>query len=204
MIGKNMKKLVVILDNGHGKNTKGKCSPDKSLYEWEWCREITSRLLEECLLNNIEVLLLVPEDKDISLKERVKRANSMVKEITNAGKEALLISVHINAAGGDGKWKTARGWSGWVANCASEKSRLFESILCKHAEELGLMGNRCVPADKCWEANFTIITDTKCPAVLTENLFQDNREDVKFLLSKEGKETIVKLHMDSIKEYKTL
>jgi hypothetical protein len=29
-----MKKLVVILDNGHGKNTKGKCSPDKSLYEW--------------------------------------------------------------------------------------------------------------------------------------------------------------------------
>nr|DAT77576.1 MAG TPA: MurNAc-LAA [Caudoviricetes sp.] len=25
--------------------------------------------------------------------------------------------------------------------------------------------------------------DTKCPAVLTENLFQDNKEDVEFLLS---------------------
>lgn len=29
--------------------------------------------------------------------------------------------------------------------------------------------------------------DTKCPAILTENLFQDNKEDVDFLLSEKGK-----------------
>lgn len=43
--------------------------------------------------------------------------------------------------------------------------------------------------------------DTACPAVLTENLFQDNREDVDFLLSEEGKQAITKLHVDSIIQY---
>lgn len=196
-----MKKVVFLLDNGHGCNTKGKCSPDKSLYEWSWTREIACALYEECLSNNIECILLVPEDKDISLKERVKRANAYTKEAKNAGKECMLISIHVNAAGGDGKWKNARGWSGWVANSASEKSRHFEQLLCEEAEKLNLQGNRCVPCDKCWEGNFTIITDTKCPAVLTENLFQDNKEDVEFLLSEEGKREIIYLHMQAMLRY---
>ena len=37
------------------------------------------------------------------------------------------------------------------------------------------------------ESGFYILKHTKCPAVLTENLFQDNKEDVGFLLSEEGK-----------------
>ena len=39
---------------------------------------------------------------------------------------------------------------------------------------------------------------TKCPAVLTENLFQDNREDVAYLLSETGKKTIIGLHVNGI------
>ena len=37
--------------------------------------------------------------------------------------------------------------------------------------------------------------------VLTENLFQDNKDDVDFLLSDKGKEAIVKLHVDGIVSY---
>jgi len=66
-----MKKLLVIIDNGHGKNTKGKCSPDKSLYEWEWTREIAYKLYNTLMLHGIEALLLVPEDTDVSLSTRV-------------------------------------------------------------------------------------------------------------------------------------
>lgn len=40
-----------------------------------------------------------------------------------------------------------------------------------------------------------------CPAVLTENLFQDNKEDVDFLLSEEGKQLITKVHVDGILSY---
>ena len=39
------------------------------------------------------------------------------------------------------------------------------------------------------------------PSVLTENLFMDNKEDVKFLLSEEGKKQIIDLHVQGIKKY---
>jgi N-acetylmuramoyl-L-alanine amidase len=196
-----MKNLVVILDNGHGENTKGKCSPDKRLLEWDWTREISSRLHNLLVMNGIDTILLVPEDKDILLSERVKREKKITKEAKKAGKETCLISIHINAAGGDGKWKTATGWSGWIAQDASEKSKQLAQLLYEQAEEFGLQGNRCVPSTKYWTANFTICTDTSCPAVLTENLFQDNKEDVDFLLSEKGKQIIIDLHYNAIKKY---
>ena len=52
-----------------------------------------------------------------------------------------------------------------------------------------------------WQANFYVIKNTRCPAVLTENLFQDNHEDVEFLMSAEGKAKIVELHLKCIKAY---
>ena len=196
-----MKKLIVILDNGHGENTKGKCSPDKRLKEWSWTREIVNLLYAKLSTYGIRTIMLVPEDKDISLSERVKREKSITKTEKKNGNETLLISIHINAAGGDGKWKNARGWTGWVAQECSEKSKQIAQILYAEAEKRGLQGNRCVPSTKYWTANFTMLSDTSCPAVLTENLFQDNLEDVEFLLSDEGKQEIVDLHFDAIINY---
>lgn len=196
-----MKNLLVILDNGHGENTKGKCSPDKRLFEWEWAREIASRLHNVLVMNGIDTVLLVPEDKDISLSERVKREKKITKEAKKAGKETCLISIHINAAGGDGKWKNATGWTGWIAQESSENSKKLAQLLYAEVEANNLQGNRCVPSTKYWTANFTICTDTSCPAVLTENLFQDNKEEVDFLLSEEGKQIIIDLHYNAIKKY---
>ena len=55
--------------------------------------------------------------------------------------------------------------------------------------------------DRDKEESFTILTRTRCAACLTENLFQDNRADVDYLLSPEGFETIVRLHVEGIKNY---
>lgn len=196
-----MKRLVVIIDNGHGKNTKGKCSPDRRLYEWKWTREIATELYKKLLSNNIEAQLLVPEERDVSLSERVKREKQISKEAKAAGKETCLISIHINAAGGDDTWKNASGWTGWIAQEASAKSKQLAKLLYNEAENRGLKGNRCVPETKYWVAPFYITTNTSCPAVLTENMFQDNKSDVDFLLSKQGKQIIIDLHFDAIKKY---
>jgi N-acetylmuramoyl-L-alanine amidase len=51
------------------------------------------------------------------------------------------------------------------------------------------------------EADFYLLKNTKCPAVLTENLFMDTWEDCKILLSKEGKDRIIDLHVKGILEY---
>ena len=64
-----------------------------------------------------------------------------------------------------------------------------------------LKGNRSVPAAPYIAKNLAICRDTLCPAVLTENLFQDNKEDVAFLLSEEGKEKITATHVNAIVEF---
>ena len=196
-----MKNLVVILDAGHGKDTPGKCSPDKSLYEWQWNREIVAMLCERLYgLENIQTVILVPEEYDVPLKERVRRVNTIVHDAKIENKEVLLISIHINAAG-HGTWNKASGWSVWVSNNASDKSKQFAQISYREAVLLGLQGNRVVPEEQYWTSNFYILKNTPCPAVLTENLFQDNKDDVQFLKSEEGKEKIVGLHFNAVKKY---
>ena len=196
-----MKNLVVILDAGHGSNTPGKCAPDKSLYEWSWNREIVAMLCERLYgLENVQTVILVPEENDVPLKERVRRVNTIVHDAKIENKEVLLISIHINAAG-HGTWKNASGWSVWVSNNASEKSKQFAQMAYNEAISMGLQGNRVAPKENYWTSNFYILKNTPCPAVLTENLFQDNQEDVAFLKSDDGKEKIVELHFNAIKKY---
>ena len=195
-----MKNLVVILDAGHGKDTPGKCSPDKSLYEWQWNREIVAMLCERLYGLNVKTVILVPEEHDVPLKERVRRVNTIVHDAKIAGKECLLISVHINAAG-HGTWNKASGWSVWVSENASDKSKQFAQIAYREAVSMGLKGNRVVPKENYWTSNFYILKNTPCPAVLTENMFQDNQDDVAFLKSEEGKNKIVDLHLNAIKKY---
>ena len=196
-----MKNLVVILDAGHGKDTPGKCAPDKSLYEWQWTREIVAMLCERLYgIENIQTVILVPEEIDVSLKERVRRVNTIYHDAKIAGKEVLLISIHINAAG-HGTWKNASGWSVWVSNNASDKSKQFAQICYEQAKLLDLCGNRVVPEEQYWCSNFYILKNTPCTAVLTENMFQDNKDDVEFLKSDEGKSKIVDLHFNAIKKY---
>ena len=74
------KKLHVILDNGHGENTPGKRSPDGKFREYAWSREIVAMLVPELEERGISYSILVPETNDISLTERVKRANAIAKE----------------------------------------------------------------------------------------------------------------------------
>lgn len=191
--------MVILIDNGHGSNTGGKCSPDKKLREYAWAREIAKRIELELKSKGYDARRIVPEDMDISLSVRCKRVNDICK--TNGSKNCLLVSVHINAAKSDGKWHDARGWSGWVAPNASANSKKFAQLLYAEAEKRGLKGNRSVPACKYWTGNFAIVRDTNCPAVLTENLFQDNIADVSYLMSENGKQAIVQLHVDGIINY---
>lgn len=192
------KSIIVLLDNGHGVNTPGKCSPDKTLLEYKWTREIVDRLMVEFTKLGIRSIKLVPEDIDISLKERVRRVNQYDKDYN---KQVILLSIHCNAAGADGKWHNASGWSVFVAQNASSNSKLLARSLYKEAEKKSLKGNRSVPKEKYWIQSLAMCRDTNCPAVLTENMFQDNKEDVSLLLSEEGKKKIIEVHIQGVLNY---
>ena len=190
--------MIVILDNGHGVNTPGKCSPDRSLLEYKWSRDIVNILIKNFTKLGIKAVALVPEDTDISLSERVRRANQIYKD---NNRQAILISIHCNAAGIGDKWCNASGWSVFVSPNASSKSKRLAQLLYNQAEKRNLQGNRYVPEEKYWTQSLYICKHTNCPAVLTENMFQDNKKDAEFLLSEEGKQQIIDLHITGVLDY---
>lgn len=191
--------IKILIDNGHGDDTPGRRSPDGRLKEYLYCREIAQRVSRELSRRGYDAILLVPEKNDVELGERVRRANGWADRL--GSRNVVLVSIHNNGAGADGKWHDARGFSVFVSKNASTRSRELARLFTDRAREMGLMGDRWVPEEKYWVKSLAITRDTKCPAVLTENLFQDNKEDVAFLLSEEGKRSIAKLHVDSIIDY---
>lgn len=211
--------MKILIDNGHGVNTAGKCSPDKRLREYAWARDIARRLEQALKAQGYDAERIVPEETDISLTERCRRANALCTRLGTAN--CILVSIHSNAAGGDGKWKTAGGWCVYTSPGRTKADDLATSLwnaanvsLKPYADRFkvlqaqGVYDRRQVPFRADWsdgapdyEARFTILTGTRCPAVLTESLFQDNKGDVDFLLSEEGKQAIVNLHVEGIKNY---
>ena len=191
--------MRILLDNGHGVNTNGKHSPDKRVMEWKVARELVAMIAANLTSMGYDVYKITPEDHDISLAERVRRVNAQCK--TYGAKNCLLISVHLNAAGADGKWHSASGFSAHVAKNASTNSKKIAKHLWQEAIEQGLKGNRCVPSEGYIVQNLAICRDTNCPAVLTENLFMDNKEDAELLLTMGGKNRIVRSHIEAIVKY---
>lgn len=189
--------MLIILDNGHGYNTPGKCSPvwkdGSQLFEWEFNRKVVREIKIRLDNLGIESHILVPEKHDISLKERVKRANEIYKN----RKDAILISVHANAGL---KPNTATGWCVFTSK-GKTKSDHYAALLynsaCQYLRGWKIRTDYS-DGDPDWESQFYILKNTYCPAVLTENLFMDNEKDCKFLLSPEGVETIAALHVDAI------
>lgn len=94
--------MLIILDNGHGWNTPGKRSPvwndGTQLYEWKFNRSLVREIKLRLDQLGIPCIILVPEDDDISLGERVRRVNRIYSDHS----DAVLISIHGNAGGGTG------------------------------------------------------------------------------------------------------
>ena len=184
--------MKILIDNGHGSNTKGKHSPDGRLMEYAYTREIAELVVSELLKKGIDAERIVREEVDVPLQERCRRVNQY------KGNEAILVSIHCNAAGSGTEWMAARGWEAWTS-VGQTKADNLATCLYKAADEAGLKTRKdMTDGDPDKEEGFYILKHTVCPAVLTENLFQDNKEDVAFLLSEDGKQAIVNLHVNGI------
>lgn len=196
--------MIVLIDNGHGENTPGKCSPDKRLREYAYAREIAKRVADELAKKHIPSVCIVPEEEDILLKERCERANQLTRK--NTGVQTCLVSIHCNAIG-MGQWqepgKIARGWSVYVSLNASANSKQLATCLYEAAkkEKVRIHGDAPQRPQPYKVQNLAICRDTCCPAVLIENFFQDNRDDVEFLLSEAGKKCVTDICVNGLLQY---
>lgn len=195
-------KPIVILDNGHGEETAGKRSPvwgdGSQLFEWEFNRDIVRRISEKLEADGIPYRILVPEETDISLTERARRANEIAKE--NNGK-AYVLSIHANAGGGTG-------WEVYTSPGQTPSDAIatvfFEEAGREFVPDGWRMRSDYSDGDPDKEANFAILTKTTCPAILTENFFMDTEKDCRFIMSEDGRERIANMHVAAIKRVLTL
>lgn len=224
----NQKKLTVILGTAHGKNVAGKRSPDGIFEEWQYSREIVELLRAELTRENLVDVFVdipaaeVPLPQKAELTRRVNYVNQLCS--IRGSQNCIYVSIHVDAAPSGGEWKNAGGWTAYTSP-GDTLSDILATYLYESAEKhlsgyaakmeegkkKGLYGSNQKPfrkdttdGDPDKEANFYVLVRTKCAAVLTENLFQNNKADVAFLLSEEGKKAIVALHKEAIMRFTEL
>lgn len=161
------KMTKICLDYGHGKETAGKRSPDGTLLEYEFNRDVGKRLKTILERHNVEVIQTVDDDTDLALVSRCGVANYHDCD--------YFVSIHANAD--KEYWTDANGWEIYVVSKGGKAEELANKIHKHSIEDLGLK-DRGVKT-----ANFTVLTDTNMPAVLIEHGFYTNKEECEKLKS---------------------
>lgn len=194
--------MKILLDNGHGYNTPGKCSPDKRFREYQYNRIISKMVYDQLKAKGYDVELIVTETSDISLAERARRVNSQCTKLGT--KNVCLVSIHCNAAG-NGDWKNARGWSIWTSKGQTQGDKLADEIYKIATKTFPTKGQKVISdfrdGDGDYESNFYILAKTKCAACLVENFFMDNKEDLAYLESQAAKDSITQVIVEGIINY---
>lgn len=193
--------MIIVIDAGHNySDTWQKMSPKKEdgtrFYEYQSNRRIARKLSMELDKLGVEYEYTIhPDDRnDMSLQNRVGKANAVAyKEGKN---NVLFISLHSDALGMGDKWYDANGYSIFtsVGDTKSDKyAKVFEEVAKEKLE----------PYKKkvrgLYEKNFYVLKHTICPAILLEQLFYSNEEDLEFLESDDGVKVLVDIIVEAIK-----
>ena len=195
---------TIILGTAHLKSTPGKCSPDKQFYEYKYSREICKTL--KAILQDMGYQVFIDiEDDDLNVtsSQELCLRCKIVNDLYKIYKDCIYVSIHVNAAGDGTKWMNATGWSAYTSVGVTSADRLATCLY--EAAEKNLIGKKLrkdySDKDPDLESNFYVLKHTNCPAVLTENFFQDNKEDIEYLTSNIGFHQIIRTHVEGILKY---
>lgn len=193
--------MKILIDPGHGIDTPGKRSPDGLFLEYLWNRQVADLILEGLLSAGVDASLVVTETNDVSLKNRVNRVNTICNRL--GASNVLLVSIHANAAGNGSAWMNAKGWSCYTSRGNTKSDQVAECLYDAFEEEFQDRKIRkdMSDGDRDWEENFYVLQKSKCPAVLLENFFYDNREECAWMLQDETKRRIADAVVKGIIKY---
>ena len=195
-------KMLILLDPGHGGIIKGEyvTAPKKMydhgngfvVYEGVFNRKVVNNMKEMLRDGCISFIDVVSSNADVSLGERMRRANEL-NALYKADYKVLYVSVHGNAGGGTGlEVYTSEG---------ETKSDKYAQVICEELintfpDEKFRKDTSDGDLDK--ESNFYVLRKTACPAVLTENFFFDKMKDAILMDSERGQIAIAQAHVNAI------
>lgn len=196
----------------------GKCSPDGKFLEARFSRELMESLVPTMQSYGFNTLVdypnLAPDGINIKaypndwgaqqmaeLNFRVRKVNEICKIY---GKDNVIyVSLHVNASG-NGQWMQSRGWEVYTSP-GKTKSDILATCMWNAAKnylgDLTTIRSDWSDGDPDKEAKFFVLTKTKCPAVLVENLFMDNQEDLKLLTGDIGWMLVERTIIEGILNY---
>lgn len=190
------------LDNGHGKNSKGKRSPvfrdgQTQFFEYEFNRDIVRRIADMLKEKGIAHYIVVPEvDVDDYLRERVNRANWKRTKLPK-----IYLSIHSNAA-------PARSSQHWAApNISGIETWFYHGS--KRGQKVASVFQRHLIQEMPWKNRhlksrprnqFFVLKRTKMTAVLTESGFYNNEQQAQELIRPEIRQRLAEAHVRAIEE----
>ena len=193
--------MKVLIDPGHGIDTPGKRSPDGLFREYLWNRQVADLILEGLVSAGVDASLVVTETNDVTLRNRVNRINTICNRV--GASNVLLVSIHANAAGNGSAWMNAKGWSCYTSKGKTKSDQVAECLYDAFEAEFQDRKIRkdMSDGDRDWEENFYVLQKSKCPAVLLENFYYDNREECAWMLQEETKRRIASAAVKGIIKY---
>ena len=193
-----MKKIIPIIDTGHGYNTPGKRSEG---FEKDGKVALKENSVNEAVGNKLSYLFwenqqeshfITNEWYDVSLQERCRRENEIAKRIWNKGKRSVFISIHADA------FHIKNAAKGGRFFYKSDSGKKIAIQLTNYLRSNGYGLDLREPA----QANFKVLRSTTSPAVLFEMGFMTTESDLLKLLDDDFRNKTAKLLFEGINQLK--
>ena len=167
---------TVCLDPGHGVESPGKCSPDKSYYEHEFALDMARRIQAHLKRCGVRVVLTRTDEHCPTGKADT---NDLLKRvaISDAAGADLFVSIHSNASGNE--WSNASGLMIYTSAGPETASRnvAAKAVLSRMtAAGVELRGSPLVH-----DIELVVTRKTVAPAMLIEYGFHTSRTEVALL-----------------------
>jgi len=131
---------------------------------------------------------------DTTLQERVNVANRHQRTLNRATDAGLFLSLHSNAHNG-----IARGFSAHTSIGTTFSDTIAKAIREGYMKDVSSKWKTRVFSLK--DDNFFVLKNTNMPAVLLENLFFDNRDDVQIILNASYREDYCRMIVEVLKGF---
>jgi N-acetylmuramoyl-L-alanine amidase len=174
-------KTVVLLDVGHGGKDSG-VTLKNPILEKDITLQIAQKIQQLNDNPNLEIKLSRNSDEFMTIEDRVSYINSVTPD--------YLISIHANFHG-DTDRQGVEIYYNHNNTFAKESAELAKNIKTSFESKL--------KTHRLNHANFSVLKDSNCPAVMIETGFLSNDEDLAFLTSEEGQTQIAQQILLSLK-----
>lgn len=165
-------KTIIIIDVGHGGDDNGVITKE-SVLEKDITLKIAQKIQEANNNPGIEIKLTRNSDEILSIEDRVNYINNI--------NPSYVISIHANF-NRDSEIQGVELYYNQLNSYAEASKELTKKIKSGLEQELKI--------NKMTQANFSVLLDSNCPAVMIETGFLSNSQDLAFLTSEEGQKKI--------------